>query len=91
MINFVFIIYVILIYVILGISTTFSRFHSLEPFLCDTGIPSAVIAVLVKASGWSSGPVLQLLYHFACVFHFFTSDERTASMVSFLQPIIIIP
>ena len=68
MINFAFIIYVILIYVILGISTTFSRFHSLEPFLCDTGIPSAVIAVLVTVSGWSAGPVLQPLHRFAPAF-----------------------
>ena len=63
MINFAFI-----IYVILGISTTFSRFHSLEPFLCDTGIPSAVIAVLVTVSGWSAGPVLQPLHRFAPAF-----------------------
>ena len=87
MINFAFIIYVILIYVILGISTTFSRFHSLEPFLCDTGIPSAALAVPVTVSVWSAGPVLQLLHRFAHVFHFFTSDQRAASMVSFLQPI----
>ena len=63
MINFAFI-----IYVILGISTTFSRFHSLKPFFCDTGIPSAVIAVLVTVSGWSAGPVLQLLHRFALAF-----------------------
>ena len=68
MINFAFIIYVILIYVILGISTTFSRFHSLEPFLCDTGIPSAALAVPVTVSGWSAGPVLQLLHRFALAF-----------------------
>lgn len=68
MINFAFIIYVILIYVILGISTTFSRFHSLEPFLCDTGIPSAALAVPVTVSVWSAGPVLQLLHRFAPVF-----------------------
>ena len=63
MINFAFI-----IYVILGISTTFSRFHSLEPFLCDTGIPSAALAVLVTVSVWSAGPVLQLLHRFAPAF-----------------------
>ena len=68
MINFAFIIYVILIYVILGISTTFSRFHSLEPFLCDTGIPSAALAVPVTVSVWSAGPVLQLLHRFAPAF-----------------------
>ena len=89
MINFAFIIYVILIYVILGISTTFSRFHSLEPFLCDTGIPSAALAVPVTVSVWSAGPVLQLLHRFAPAF--FMPDQRTASMISFLQPIIIIP
>ena len=63
MINFAFI-----IYVILGISTTFSRFHSLEPFLCDTGIPSAALAVPVTVSVWSAGPVLQLLHRFAPAF-----------------------
>ena len=63
MINFAFI-----IYVILGISTTFSRFHSLEPFLCDTGIPSAALAVPVTVSVWSAGPVLQLLHRFALAF-----------------------
>ena len=68
MINFAFIIDVILIYVILGISTTFSRFHSLEPFLCDTGIPSAALAVPVTVSVWSAGPVLLLLHRFAPAF-----------------------
>ena len=68
MINFAFIIYVILIYVILGISTTFSRFHSLKPFFCDTGIPSAALAVPVTVSVWSAGPVLQLLHRFAPAF-----------------------
>ena len=63
MINFAFI-----IYVILGISTTFSRFHSLEPFLFDTGIPSAALAVPVTVSVWSAGPVLQLLHRFAPAF-----------------------